>query len=65
MLVRASVLVSSGLGMLCLGRYFLRGLRFLFSLLIEWVRRFAQSIRRKLHRGKREEPLVGAVSFVK
>jgi uncharacterized membrane protein len=65
MLLCASVLVASGLGMLWLGRYFLRGLRFLFSLVIEWVRRFAQSIRRKLHRGNREEPLVGAVSFVK
>ena len=65
MILCASLLVASGLGMLWLGRYFLRGLRFLFSLVLEWVRRFAQSIRRKLRRGNREEPLVGAVSFVK
>jgi hypothetical protein len=56
MILFASVLVASGLGMLWLGRYLLRGLRFLFSLVFEWVRRFAQSIRRKLRRDDREEP---------
>ncbi len=64
MILCASPFIAGGLGMLWLGRYFLRGLRFLFSLAFEWVRRFAQSIRRKLRPGNREEPLVGALSLV-
>lgn len=41
--------LAAGLGMLRAGRYLLRGLRFLFALFFDWMRRFAQGVRRKLH----------------
>jgi uncharacterized membrane protein len=44
----AALFLASGWGMVMLGKYLLRGLRFLFSLTFERMRRFAQSIRRKL-----------------
>jgi uncharacterized membrane protein len=65
MVLFASVFVASGLGMLRLGRYLLRGLRFLFSLVFDWMRRFAQTARRKLRQPTREGPHVSEVSFVK
>jgi uncharacterized membrane protein len=65
MLVFASVFIASGLGMLRLGRYLVRGLRFLFSLGFDWLRQFAQSVRRKLHHDKREGIHMSEVSFVK
>src|SRR6266498_2017087 len=46
MIVFGSAWLASGLGMLWLGRYLLRGLRFLFGLLFDRMRRFAQSVRR-------------------
>lgn len=52
MLALASVFVAGGLGMLWLGRYLIRGLRFLFSLAFDRVRQLAQSVRRKLREGK-------------
>jgi uncharacterized membrane protein len=48
------VFLASGLGMLWLGKHLLRGLRFLFSLVFDWTRRFSQTIRRNLHRPGRE-----------
>jgi uncharacterized membrane protein len=63
MILFASVFIASGLGMLRLGRYLLRGLHFLFSLVFDWMRRLAQSVRGKLRRDNRERPRVGAVSF--
>jgi uncharacterized membrane protein len=54
MLVFASVFVASGLGLLRLGKYLLRGLRFLVSLIFDGTRRFAQTVRRKLRRDKGE-----------
>ena len=42
-----SAFAATGLGMLWLGRYLVRGLRFLFSLASEWVRKFAQKMRRR------------------
>ncbi len=65
MILFASVFAAGGLGMLWVGRYLLRGLRFLFSLTFDWMRRFAQGARRKLHRDNREAPQLGKVSFVK
>ena len=65
LLLFAGVFVVSGLGMLRLGKYLLRGLRFLFSLVFEWMRRFAQSVRRKLRQRNREGLRVGEVSFAK
>ena len=64
MLLFACVLVAVGLGMLWLGRYIFRGLRFLSGLLFDWIRRLAHSVRRKLGRENREAPpQVGQVSF--
>lgn len=54
MILIASLLVASGFGMLRLGKYLLRGLRFLFSLLFDRMRRFAQSLRGKLGKENRE-----------
>jgi hypothetical protein len=65
LLLFASVFVVSGLGMLRLGRYLLRGLRFLFSLVFDWTRRFAQSVQRKLRQDNRGGLPVSEVSFVK
>jgi uncharacterized membrane protein len=52
MLLVAGVFVASGLGMLRLGRRLLRGMRFLFSLAFDRMRRLAQSAQRKLHRAE-------------
>jgi uncharacterized membrane protein len=63
MILLAGVFIACGLGMLWLGRYLLRGLRFLFSLVFDWLRRFAQSMQRKLRRDSREvyRPAAAAV----
>ncbi|MGA3237284.1 MAG: hypothetical protein ABSG03_13340 [Bryobacteraceae bacterium] len=63
MILIASVLIASGLGMLWPGRYLLRGLRFLFSLVFDWTRRLAQSVRGKLCGDHHTRPHVGDVSF--
>ena len=60
----ASVFVASGLGLLRLGKHLLRGLHFLFRLALDWVRRFARSIRRQLRRDKLAGLPVGGLSFV-
>ena len=54
LLVFASVFLASGLGLLRLGRYLLRGLRFLVSLIFDRTRASAQSARRKRRHDKRE-----------
>jgi uncharacterized membrane protein len=54
MFVFASAFLASGLGLLRLGKYLLRGLRFLLSLIFDGARRFAQTVRRKLRRDKSE-----------
>jgi uncharacterized membrane protein len=43
----ACVFIAAGLGMLWLGRYMLRGLRFLSGLMFDWIRRWAQTLRRR------------------
>jgi hypothetical protein len=48
LLLVASVFIASGWGLLRLGRYLLRGLHFLFSLALDWTRRLAQTIGRRL-----------------
>jgi len=53
-IVVASAFVASGLGLLRLGKYLLRGLRFLVSLIFDRTRALAQTVRRKLRRDKRE-----------
>jgi uncharacterized membrane protein len=54
MIVFASVFLASGLGLLRLGKYLVRGLRFLVSLIFDGVRRLAQTVRRKLRRDEGE-----------
>ena len=65
LLILAGVFVVSGLGMLRLGKYFLRGMRFLCTLAFDWVRRLAQSARRWLSTDKGERVHVSSPSFVK
>jgi uncharacterized membrane protein len=45
--------------------YMLRGLRFLFSLTFDWMRRLGQGARRRLRREPRDEPRLSRVSYVK
>ncbi len=52
MIVIAAVFVAAGLGLLRLGKYLLRGLRFLMSLIFDGARRLAHTVRRKLRRDK-------------
>jgi uncharacterized membrane protein len=60
----ACLLAATGMGMLWVGRYMIRGLRFLFSMVFEWAGRFAQTARRKLSY-KGDAAPVGEMSFVK
>jgi hypothetical protein len=57
MIVFAALVVAGGLGMLWVGRYLIRGLRFLFSLALDRVRQFAQRIRRNTHPDKARPPV--------
>jgi uncharacterized membrane protein len=54
MILIATVFAAGGLGLLWLGRYMLRGMRFLLSLTIDWSRRFAHTVRQKLSGDRRE-----------
>ena len=64
MILFASVFLAAAWGLFRLGKHLLRGLRFLFSLTFEWMRRFATTIRRKLRRDDLQSPRVGFPSFV-
>jgi uncharacterized membrane protein len=54
MILFASALGAGAWGMFRLGKKFLRGMRFLFSLVFDWIRRSAQSVRRKLRYNRPE-----------
>jgi uncharacterized membrane protein len=56
MMLVGCVLLACGVGLLWLGRYLLRGLRFLFGLLFDRTRRLAQAARGKLRQENREAP---------
>jgi len=58
MILFATLLAGGGLSMLKLGKRILLGLRFLFALAFDWIRRFAQRLRRRLGQGNRERPRV-------
>jgi uncharacterized membrane protein len=45
---------GSGFGMLWLGRYLFRGLRFLFALVLEWIRQLFGKVRRLMRERKQE-----------
>ena len=59
MMLVGCILLGFGLGMLWLGKRLLRGLRFLFSLLFDRMRRLAQTVRRKWSHESREAPDAG------
>ncbi len=61
----AGLFIVSGLGMLRAGKYLLRGLRFLFNLVSDGARRFAQSLRRRLGQDNSGGFRVSPASFVK
>ena len=65
MILFASICLAGAWGMYLLGKYLLRGLRFLCSLTFDWIRRFAQSIRRKLSRHNPEGLPASKLSFVR
>ena len=60
LILLATLFLAAGWGLLRLGKYLLRGLRFLFSLTFDWIRRFAQTIRRKLRNERPAEPPLAA-----
>jgi uncharacterized membrane protein len=62
MIVIASVFIASGVGLLRLGKYLLRGLRFLMSLIFDRTRAFAQNVRRKLRRNEPNQPEYRTIS---
>lgn len=65
MLALAGAFIAAGVGMLLAGRYLVRGIRFLFSVIFDWLRKFAESARRRLRQSKVNGLDVGEVSFVK
>jgi uncharacterized membrane protein len=64
MILFACVFGACGWGLVRLGKHLLRGLRFLFSLVFDWMRRSAQSIRRTLRKDHSEGLPAGKLSFV-
>jgi hypothetical protein len=48
MIVLAGVFVVCGLAMLWLGKYLTRGLRILFALIFQWIRKLAIRVRRRV-----------------
>jgi uncharacterized membrane protein len=59
MMLIGCVILAGGVGMLWVGKHLLRGLRFLFSLLFDRIRRLAQTVRRKWSHESREAPGMG------
>jgi uncharacterized membrane protein len=64
MMLFGSLFLGGAWGLFRLGKHLLRGLRFLFSLIFDWMRRFARSVRRKLGRGGLDERPVGTFAVV-
>jgi uncharacterized membrane protein len=58
MIVLAAAVGAGGLGMLRVGKYLIRGLRFLFSLALDRLRAFAQRIRRRAYPDEARPPVV-------
>jgi len=57
----AAVFLASGIGLLRLGKRLLKGVRFLFSLILDWARRTAQVLRRKLAKDDAAGIVTGAL----
>lgn len=58
MMLVGCILLACGVGLLWLGKYLIRGVRFLFSLLFDRIRRIAQIARRKMRQENRQAPAV-------
>jgi uncharacterized membrane protein len=56
----AAVFIASGVGLLRLGKRLLKGLHFLFNLILDWTRRTAQSLRRRLKRDQASGPILSS-----
>jgi len=54
LIVLAGIFVVCGLAMLWLGKYLTRGLRFLFVLVFDWIRKLATRIRHRIFPNERE-----------
>ena len=65
MLLGGCVLLAAGLGLLWVGKHLFRGMRFLFSLAFDWMRRLAQRARRKFSAAPRQPHPVQQAQFVK
>ncbi|HYL75091.1 MAG TPA: hypothetical protein VEU96_12850 [Bryobacteraceae bacterium] len=65
LIVIAAVFVACGLGMLWLGRYLVRGMRFLFNLAFDRVGKVARTVRTKVREGKQELGRTSEALFVK
>jgi uncharacterized membrane protein len=65
MIVFGAILGVAGLGLLWVGKHLFRGLRFLFTLFVDWTRRGARSARRKLKFDERRPHLAHQLRFVK
>ena len=64
MMIVASAFIAAGLGMFWLGKRLVRGLRFLFSLIAEWLPRAAKNVRRNLRAmGQASLPVRAATAF--
>ena len=50
MITLACVFAAVGIAMLWLGKYLIRGLRFLFGMVCDWIRQWAQSARQAVRR---------------
>jgi hypothetical protein len=50
MITIACVFAAIGVAMLWLGKYLIRGLRFLFGMVCDWIRQWAQSARQAVRR---------------
>lgn len=65
MLVFAGIIGIAGLGLLWVGKHLFRGLRFLFTLFVDWTSRAARSARRKLRHQDPQPNTAQQLRFVK
>lgn len=65
MLVIAGIIGIAGLGLLWVGKHLFRGMRFLFTLLVDWTSRAARSARRILRYQHQQPKTAHQLHFVK
>ena len=64
MILCSCFFLAAAWGLFRMGKHILRGLRFLFSLTFDWMRRFAKTIRQKLSRSAPGAEAAPKLSFV-